>query len=52
MSMSRYVLTLFPAFQPLSMAGEKPWSQRIITYTFMALNLFLSAQFFGWGWVA
>jgi len=51
-SMSRYSLTLFPLFFILGSAGENPWSQRIITYTFILLNMYLSAQFFTWGWVA
>ncbi|HEX9838767.1 MAG TPA: hypothetical protein VGA72_05445 [Anaerolineales bacterium] len=51
-SMSRYSLTLFPAFFVLGLTGENPWIRRIIAYTFMLLNLYLSAQFFSWGWVA
>jgi len=51
-SMSRYSLTLFPAFLVLGLAGGNPWIRRIIAYTFIPLNLYLSAQFFSWGWVA
>ncbi|MGZ9223797.1 MAG: glycosyltransferase family 39 protein, partial [Anaerolineales bacterium] len=51
-SMSRYSLTLFPAFLVLGLAGGNPWFRRIIAYTFILLNLYLSAQFFSWGWVA
>jgi dolichyl-phosphate-mannose-protein mannosyltransferase len=51
-SMSRYSLTLFPAFFVLGLLGEKPWIRRLITYTFIPLNMYLSAQFFLWGWVA
>jgi Gpi18-like mannosyltransferase len=51
-SMSRYSLTLFPAFFVLSLAGENPRIRRLITYTFIPLNMYLSAQFFLWGWVA
>src|SRR5574341_711515 len=51
-SMSRYSLTLFPAFFALGLTGENPWIQRFIAYTFILLNLYLSAQFFSWGWVA
>jgi hypothetical protein len=51
-SMSRYSLTLFPVFFVLALAGENPWIRRIIAYTFILLNLYLSAQFFSWGWVA
>lgn len=51
-SMSRYALTIFPGFLVLALAARKPWMQRVITYTFFSLNLYLSAQFFLWGWVA
>ena len=51
-SMSRYSLTLFPSFFVLGLAGENPWIRRLIIYTFIPLNLYLSAQFFLWGWVA
>jgi hypothetical protein len=51
-SMSRYALMLFPSFFLLGLAGEKPWLRRLIIYTFAPLNLYLSAQFFLWGWVA
>jgi hypothetical protein len=51
-SMSRYALTLFPSFFLLGLAGENPWLRRLIVYTFVPLNLYLSAQFFLWGWVA
>jgi hypothetical protein len=52
MSMSRYSLTLFPAFHIISLADRNPWIRRIVVYTCIALNLFLSAEFFGWGFVA
>lgn len=51
-SMSRYSLTLFPAFLTLSAAGDNPWVRRLIVYTLLILSLYLSAQFFSWGWVA
>jgi hypothetical protein len=51
-SMLRYSLTLFPSFFILGLAGENPWLRRLIIYTFIPLNLYLSAQFFLWGWVA
>lgn len=51
-SMLRFSLTLFPLFFILGLAGKDSRYQRIIAYTFACLNLFLSAQFFGWGWVA
>lgn len=51
-SMSRYSLTLFPSFFILGQAGKHPWRRRILIYSFIALNMFLSSEFFGWGWVA
>ena len=51
-SMSRYSLTLFPSFFILARASENPWHRRLIIYTFIPLNLYLSAQFLSWGWVA
>ncbi|HJS20898.1 MAG TPA: glycosyltransferase family 39 protein [Anaerolineales bacterium] len=51
-SMSRYALLLFPSFYALGLAGENPYIRRIIIYTFIPLNLYLSGQFFIWGWVA
>ena len=51
-SVSRYSLTLFPSFFILGQAAENPWVKRLILYTFIPLNLYLSAQFFLWGWVA
>lgn len=51
-SMSRYALTLFPSFYVLSLAGNNPLLRRVIVYTSILLNLYLSAQFFVWGWVA
>jgi hypothetical protein len=51
-SMTRYTLTLFPAFFVLSLASEDSRVRRLIVYTFIPLNLYLSAQFFSWGWVA
>ena len=51
-SMSRYSLTLFPTFYALSLAGENRWIRRVIIYTSIPLALYLSGQFFVWGWVA
>jgi len=51
-SMLRYLLTLFPIFFVASSWSARPWVQRLIVYGCIALNLFLSAEFFGWGWVA
>jgi hypothetical protein len=51
-SMSRYSLTLFPAFYVIGSTDESPWKRRIVIYSCLALNLYLSQDFFGWGWVA
>jgi hypothetical protein len=51
-SFSRYALTLFPAFFVLSLVGENPWLRRAILYLSILLSLYLSGQFFIWGWVA
>lgn len=51
-SMIRYVLTIFPAFYLFGMLPENKWTNRLVVVCFLALNLFLSAQFFLWGWVA
>ena len=51
-SMSRYSLALFPSFFVFGLTGENPWMRRLLLYTFIPLNLYLSAQFFLWGWVA
>lgn len=51
-SMLRFSLALFPLFFALGLAGEDSRYRRIIVYTFAFLNLYLSAEFFGWGWVA
>ena len=51
-SMSRYSLMLFPSFFVLGFASENSVLRRLIIYTFVPLNLYLSAQFFLWGWVA
>jgi hypothetical protein len=51
-SMSRYSLTLFPSFFMFGLASENPGLRRLLLYSFIALNLYLSAQFFSWGWVA
>ena len=51
-SFSRYTLTFFPAFILLGQAGHNPWLNRLILYPFLALYLYLSGQFFIWGWVA
>lgn len=50
--MLRFALTLFPIFYIISLAGNNPWRRRVIIYACLALNLYLSADFFSWGWVA
>jgi len=45
-------LTLFPVFYLFGMLGENKWINRLMFVSFLSLNLFLSAQFFLWGWVA
>jgi hypothetical protein len=52
MSMSRYSLTLFPCFYALSLAADHPYLRRVIIYGSILLGLYLSGQFFLWGWVA
>lgn len=51
-SMSRFSLTLFPAFYTLGLVGNDPWARRVIIYSSVLLSLYLSGQFFIWGWVA
>ena len=51
-SMSRYSLALFPIFFILALISENALIRRVIIYIFIPLNLYLSAQFFVWGWVA
>ena len=51
-SMIRYLLTILPAFYLFGMLTENKWTNRLVVGCFLALNLFLSAQFFLWGWVA
>ncbi|MDH4207545.1 MAG: mannosyltransferase family protein [Anaerolineae bacterium] len=50
-SMSRYVLVLFPAFMLWGRWGGNPRVQRLIVYPSVALLLYLSGQFVMWGWV-
>ena len=51
-SMTRYALVVFPMFVVLGIWGENPWANRMIVYIFVPLQLYLSAQFILWGWVA
>jgi hypothetical protein len=50
-SMSRYVLVLFPAFMIWGRWGSNPRFQRLVVYPSVALLLYLSGQFAMWGWV-
>ena len=51
-SMTRYALAVFPVFIILGMWGKNAWVNRAILYTSVLLQLYLSAQFILWGWVA
>ena len=51
-SMIRYLLTIFPVFYIFGTFAENKWINRFMFVCFLVLNLFLSAQFFLWGWVA
>ena len=51
-SMIRYVLTIFPVFYLFGMFAQQKWVNLLMFVFFLSLNLFLSAQFFLWGWVA
>lgn len=51
-SQSRYLLVLFPAFMILAQLGERPWVNRVIFYSSVALLLFWTGQFVIGGWVA
>lgn len=51
-SFSRYALAFIPTFWVLAEAGERPLINRLVLYTGFPLLLYLSGQFFVWGWVA
>jgi Gpi18-like mannosyltransferase len=51
LSMTRYVLALFPVFIVLPLLDEDPWIRRLIVYPSLLGLLYLSAQFAIWGWV-
>jgi hypothetical protein len=52
LSLSRYVLALFPGFMLLARAGERStWWNRAIVYPSVALSVFFVGQFVLWGWV-
>jgi hypothetical protein len=51
-SMSRYALVVFPIFIVFGSAGRNPWVNRAVLYLSLPLQMYLSAQYFLWGWVA
>ncbi len=51
-SMSRYVLAIFPAFMLMGAWGWNSWVNRLILYPSIALLIYLTGQFILWGWVA
>jgi hypothetical protein len=51
-SMIRYVLTIFPLFFLFGTLAHQRWINLLMFACFLSLNLFLSAQFLLWGWVA
>ncbi len=51
-SMTRYVLVLFPIFMMWGAWGKNRWVERAIVYICAPLNLYFTAQFFIWGWIA
>jgi hypothetical protein len=52
LSLSRYVLVLFPGFVLLAMLGRRSaWWNRAIVYPSATLLLFFTGQFAIWGWV-
>lgn len=51
-SMTRYLLTLFPLFMLLAYWSKNRWVERAVVYVSLPLTLYLTAQFFVWGWVA
>lgn len=50
--MIRYALTIPPVFFMLAKFSQNPWINRLILITSLSLGLYLSAQFFMWGFVA
>ena len=50
-SMTRYLLALFPAFMIWGRWGRNPWVHRGILYPSIALLIYLAGQFVIWGWV-
>jgi hypothetical protein len=52
LSLSRYVIALFPCFVVLGRLGaSRGWVHRLILYPSLAGLLFLTGQFVIWGWV-
>ncbi len=51
-SFTRYALVAFPLYWWWGSLGANPWRHRLILYGSGALLLYLSGQFFAWGWVA
>lgn len=51
-SMTRYVLTLFPLLMLPAYWSKNRWVERAVVYVCAPLNLYLTAQFLLWGWVA
>ncbi len=51
-SFSRYTLAFFPVFMLLAQWGQDSRANRLIFYSSVILYLYLSGQFFIWGWVA
>ena len=50
--MIRYALTIPPVFYMLAQFSKDRWINRLILITSLLLGLYLSAQFFMWGFVA
>ena len=52
-SMSRYVLAIFPGFMVLGRLGSsRPWLHRLIFYPSIAGLMYFTGQFVIWGWAA
>ena len=50
-SFTRYALPFFPLFWWAGETSQTPWRRRLILYPSLLLYLYLSGQFFLWGWV-
>jgi hypothetical protein len=51
LGISRFVLSLFPAFILLAIAGQNSLINRLIVYPSVILLVYLAGQFVIWGWV-